>query len=268
MERRLCRWGAVLLLSALVFRWAREWFGWRAGLLACFLYTFSPNILAHSGLITPDLPATLACLATMAVLQRLLRYPSIPHAALMGLVLGGALLTKYSTVLLVPVIGALLLLAAWHRHWRWTMWAGLARRKAWARALVMTLLIFGLAGLTVWAGFVFEIRPLKSVASPFPVPLASLVEDMLNLRPASQVWRPAFLLGQRWGGGRWYYYPATVLFKTPPPALLLFTVTSTVVVLKRRLREQLPLWLFPVVYFLVSLTRRPMILPASLLRWS
>jgi hypothetical protein len=100
-----------LLLGALVFRWAREWFGVSVGLLACFFYVLSPNILAHSRLITTDLLSAGACLLTMYMVQRLLRCPNNLRALLVGLVLGGALLVKYSTLLLVPTIGILLLLA-------------------------------------------------------------------------------------------------------------------------------------------------------------
>jgi hypothetical protein len=242
-----------LVLGALVFRWASEWFGWTAGLVACFLYVFSPNILAHSRLITNDLPAALVCLSTMYMLQRLLRRPSIPRAVLLGLVLGGALLVKYSTVLLVPVLGAVLALAAWYEDWRWAMWAGLDRRKVALRTLAMAAVIFGLAGLIVWAGFGFEVRRLGSVELPFPVPAASVIDNLVRLYQVNQGGRPAFLLGQRWSGGRWYYYLATMFFKTPPPALLLFVVACVAAVRRRRLAEQLPLWLFPAAHFLVNL---------------
>jgi hypothetical protein len=242
-----------VLLGALVFRWAREWFGCRAGLAACFLYAFSPNILAHSRLITNDLPAALACLSTMYVLQRLLRRPGIPRSALMGLLLGGVLLVKYSTLLLVPVLGILLALAVWYRDWRWAVWIGLDRRKAAVRTLAMAAIILGLAGLIVWAGFAFEVRWLESVALPFPVPAASVIDNLVRLYQISRWGKPGFLLGQRWGGGRWYYYLATTLFKTPPPALLLFAVACVVVVRRRGLAEQLPLWLFPAAHFLTSL---------------
>jgi len=242
-----------VLLGALVFRWAGLWFGWKAGLLACFLYVFSPNILAHAGLSTTDLPAALTCFATMVVLQGLLRRPSIPRAVLTGLVLGSALLVKYSALLLVPTIGVLLVLAAWWRNWHWAIWPGLARREAMVRALAIAFLIFVLAGFTVWAGFGFEIRPLKRVDLPFPVPAASFLDDVVRFQGVYQGGRAAFLLGHRWVGGRWYYFPATLLFKTPPPALFLLVVTLVVVVLKRRLAEQLPLWLFPTIYFFNSL---------------
>jgi len=240
-----------VLLGALVFRWASEWFGWWAGLSACFLYAFSPNVIAHSRLITNDLPAALACLATMYVLQRMLRRPGVLRAGLTGLVLGCALLVKYSAVLLVPAVGGLLFLGAWCRNWCWTMWPDLGRRRAMVRALGMTSLIFFLAGLVVWAGFAFEVRSLKVIKLPLPVPAASCVDDIVRLYRFSKG-RPGFLLGHRWVGSRWYYFLATSLFKTPVPSLLLFLAAAVLVGVKRRLAAQLPLWLFPALYFLVN----------------
>ncbi len=240
-----------VLLGALVFRCARDWFGCGSGLLACFLYAFSPNTLAHSRLITNDIPAALACLTTMYVLWHFLRRAGILRAVLMGLVLGGALLVKYSTVLLVPTIGILLLLATLHRDWRWSLWPNLTRGKAVVRSIGLAVLVFGLAGLVVWAGFDFEVGPLESINLPFPLPATRFLDGIIY---RAQEKRPAFLLGLRWVGGRWYYFPATLLFKMPPLILMLLLITFVTAVLKRRLEGQLPLWLFPAVYFPVSLT--------------
>lgn len=44
-----------LLLAFVVYKWASDLFGYAAGIFALLLYTFSPNILAHSGLATEDL---------------------------------------------------------------------------------------------------------------------------------------------------------------------------------------------------------------------
>ena len=240
-----------VLLGALVFRWASDWFGCRAGLLACFLYTFSPNVLANSRLITNDIALALVCLATLFLLQRLLRRPGFYRTAMMGLVLGSALLVKYAAVLLVPVVGMLLLVSAWCKNWRGAMWVGLGRRESVVRALGIGLLIFGLAVIIVWVGFCFEFRPSTRLSLPFPIPAASMVDDLFRLQQFSRG-KPAFLLESRWVGGRWYYYFATSLFKTPPPALFLFVFALVLVVLKRRLAEQVFLWLFPTVYFLVN----------------
>ena len=44
-----------LLLGFLIFKWAQELFGAKAGLLALSLYAFDPNILGHNHYVTTDL---------------------------------------------------------------------------------------------------------------------------------------------------------------------------------------------------------------------
>lgn len=63
---RLARLAGVawsLLGGWLVYRWAGELYGRRAGLLGLTLWCFEPNIIAHAQLVTPDIPATVSGLA-------------------------------------------------------------------------------------------------------------------------------------------------------------------------------------------------------------
>src|SRR4030043_212174 len=46
------------LLGAFVYRWAADLAGWKAGLLALFLYALDPNIVAHAQVITTDMGVT------------------------------------------------------------------------------------------------------------------------------------------------------------------------------------------------------------------
>ncbi|MEA3341480.1 MAG: glycosyltransferase family 39 protein, partial [Chloroflexota bacterium] len=42
----------TLLLGAIIYRWANDLFGPKAGLLALLLYAFDPNVIAHGSLVT------------------------------------------------------------------------------------------------------------------------------------------------------------------------------------------------------------------------
>ena len=110
-----CR--SVMLVSALAplvlvsFLWARQLYGQGAGLLAAALVGLEPNILAHARLITPD--ATLACwwLVSLALWWRYLERGGAGRLLLGALALGLALLTKYTSLLLLvawPGLGLLL----------------------------------------------------------------------------------------------------------------------------------------------------------------
>jgi hypothetical protein len=92
-----------LLGGYLIYRWARELYGARAGCLALTLWCFGPNVLAHAPLLTPDVPAAVAGLAATYVYWHYLRSPSWTRAFCAGLLLGGAELTKFTLLVLYAV---------------------------------------------------------------------------------------------------------------------------------------------------------------------
>jgi len=97
-------WGAVVLLL-----WARELGGPWAGLLAVFLHTFSPTVLAHGALAHSDILVTVLFVQTLFFLWRWLQRPSGPRLAALGVGLGLALMAKASALLLLPVVALALL---------------------------------------------------------------------------------------------------------------------------------------------------------------
>jgi len=99
-----------LLLGYFVFRWANELWGARAGLLALLLYVLDPNIVAHSQLVTTDLGV--ACLIFIATyfLWRFLRQRRNLDLALAGIAVGLAQATKFSALLLLPIIAGVLII--------------------------------------------------------------------------------------------------------------------------------------------------------------
>ncbi|WP_339733104.1 glycosyltransferase family 39 protein [uncultured Gimesia sp.] len=98
----------MLLLSVasglLLAVWARELFGLTAAYLAILLWTMSPNILANAALGTQDLAIAGFFLATVYCGWKFARAPSWKWAWITGLVLGLAQVTKYTAILLVPIL--------------------------------------------------------------------------------------------------------------------------------------------------------------------
>jgi len=229
-----------LLLGALVYRWAADWFGTRAGLLALALLAFDPNILAHSQLATLDLGVTLLILSALYVFQRTLNRPSYVSMLINGALLGLALSAKISAGLLVPITGGLLLI------WGWLHWT--------KKELLFKLLLYSsTAFLTLWSIHLFQIGMPPGVNIPLPAP--TFWRSFLRIgRDVSSVTRPAFLLGEFYRGGRWYYFPVIFLLKTPLPTLLLL-----IAALVKLWRQPLSLWrlilwgAFPLSYLLVSI---------------
>jgi hypothetical protein len=101
--------GLGVLLGLLVWRWSRRLWGARAALLSLALYVSAPETLAHAGLVGMDLPTGLAFVATLYAFWRFSRTARWRDAAWLALAVGLALITRFSALLLPPL---LVLLAA------------------------------------------------------------------------------------------------------------------------------------------------------------
>ena len=91
-----------LLSAIIIFVWTRKLYGYSAGLIALFLFSFSPTVMAHSRFVTTDIPALFGILLATYFFINYLKKSSIKNLALAGLTLGVAELTKFSLFLLVP----------------------------------------------------------------------------------------------------------------------------------------------------------------------
>ena len=137
---------AMSLLAAVVcFVWGRKRYGDVGGLLALALYAGSPTILAHATLVTTDVPATLGMLATFWLWWRATRGTARTEVAratdgadpgggppsppvdlrssllpwvLCGVALGVALASKFSALLLPPMMLACDMIANGRRDLR------------------------------------------------------------------------------------------------------------------------------------------------------
>jgi 4-amino-4-deoxy-L-arabinose transferase-like glycosyltransferase len=219
----LACWGALLL-----FRWACDVAGPRAGMLAVFLYTFCPTILAHAPLVHSDITVTVFYLQTLYAYWRWTRRPTPGRLVVCGVSLGLALLSKLSAILLVPTLGLLILC----RPMGWEtgvenppaprgLGAGLARA---ARTLAP---LGGIAVLVVWAGYggSFASAPAEGeVYAHLPLPgyLRALLFDV----EANAGGRRTFLLGEFSTQGWWYFFPVAFAVKTPLAALALLALAS------------------------------------------
>ena len=264
-------WLAVLL-GALLCRWARDLGGARAGLLALALYAFDPNMIAHGTLITTDMAATFLMVTTLyAASQRIgekakrregesANRRQIARWVGVGVLLGLALLTKVSALILAPVLGLMVasyelrvtsdeLRPASSHISRFTFHA--VRITQYVLALALP------AALVLWAGYGFEIG--RVAGWPYPIPAATHIRIYQSLQEHYQLGHPTFLLGQVSSHGWWWYFPVAFMLKTPLPVLLLalYALIHTACYLRHRpygLRiTHYALLLFPLLYAATSL---------------
>lgn len=115
--RRLFFYGRLMLIplgllgGVLVAGLSRRWYGTPSGLLAALMWACCPTLLANSAIVAHDLPVTVAVFCAFCATIWLIEHPAWWRAVLLGLIIGAALVTKFSAlplVLLLPVVAATL----------------------------------------------------------------------------------------------------------------------------------------------------------------
>ena len=264
----LCRCMAVLagvLLGLALYRVAAVVWGRRVAAVLLWIYALSPNVLAHTRLFTPDLGCTLFVFLTVVSLHLVTKRGQWRHALWLGLALGGALLSKFTGVLLLPCIAVQLLVhLALTGAWR--------QRQLWRR-LVPQLLFSGVLALVLVNAFYLGrgfgrslraseyrsplVRKLQNVpllrSMPLPVP-ADYVRGFDIVANNNRPGFPNIFLGKLHPqGGSWWYYYIVVLASKTPLALLGCVVWGMICGLRGHRRRRLLLAEFAVVPVLLFL---------------
>jgi hypothetical protein len=261
--------GLGLALILAVVWWARRVGGRGAAGIALLLAVLNPDMLAHGSLVTTDMGIALASFLSVAALERLADRIAPARVLAFAFALSAAVATKFSVLLFVPILA---LLAAC------MMVSGSFRETAAARLRV--LLAVGAVSLVVvyvvlWATYGFRffassdghapllwervapsgrlLRTAASAALDHHLLPEAYVLGFLRFFKASAD-RPSFLLGQISNDGFWYFFPATFLMKTPVPLLLLM-MAALVQLCRERRRGDYFLWLPPVLYMALVMTR-------------
>jgi dolichyl-phosphate-mannose-protein mannosyltransferase len=269
----------ALVFAMVVFRWAHALYGARGGLLALFLFTWDPNIIAHARLTTTDLYATGLTTAALYSFWRFVDLGGWPRAWASAIILGLAQLAKYTCAYLFPIF--VLLALGYHGPDLWrAAKAGrlgdLAGRSgrflgygAFFVAISVAILNVGFLGQGTWsplrawgfqsAGF----RSVQSALAPFPwvrVPVPyPYIEGLDWVLADERAGVNVYLLGQLGRDnvpGRRFpsYYLYVWLYKVPlgAQALLLAALVAHAVRFRRfRFRQDEWFLLCPVLFFAV-----------------
>ena len=151
-----------LILGAIVYLWAHRLYGPFGGGLSLLLYTFSPNLLAHSRLITTDLFATLMITASLYSFWAFLNRGGWKRGLVSSAVLGTSQLAKYSCVFLYPLF-LLLTFLRWISEIRGSN-RSVTRADNLLKATGYLALFLSASVAIVQAGYLFQdvYRPLSS----------------------------------------------------------------------------------------------------------
>jgi dolichyl-phosphate-mannose--protein O-mannosyl transferase len=98
-----------LVLGWFLFRWSREMFGAAAALLTLALYVLDPNVITHSCLVTTDLGVTLFMFLAVYALWKYIEKPRPLRIIWLGLMIGAAFASKFTSLWVLPILGLLAL---------------------------------------------------------------------------------------------------------------------------------------------------------------
>ena len=242
-----------MVLVGLVWWWARTLYGPASGLFAAALAAFCPNLMAHSGLVTTDLGAALALVAVIYGFWKFCQKPSAMGGMVCGLLLGMALLCKFTSLMLVPMLMILGLC------YRLLGGSALQLKKAGPGILLMVLISW-LAVNTgyLWKGvgmplgaYAFESQAMKDFSERLPARTPVILPfyfvkgfDLQTFENESKY--PAYFLGKiSRQGWRSYYLVAMAVKMTLWSLLLILAATVSLAWRKNSWKDELFLLLPP-----------------------
>jgi 4-amino-4-deoxy-L-arabinose transferase-like glycosyltransferase len=155
----------MMVLIGVVLGGVIAWWGWQlaggaAALIACALFCLSPNFLAHSALVKNDVPLTLCAVGLFLAIWRAGRRLTIWNALAICLLCAAAVTTKFSGLILGPIVALLLLIRAVVP----APWPSFLRTfERFGQKLLVAIMLIIAAGcisyLGIWATYQFRFEP-------------------------------------------------------------------------------------------------------------
>ncbi len=217
-----------LLACTVVWLWGRRVFDEWGALAAVFLFTNTPAVLAHAGLATMDMAVGAGVVTALFTFTLWLEESTWKRSALFGAGLAMALVTKFSSILLLP-FGAGTLVLLYRPRFRGRNWAWIA-----------------VAFILVWGTYRFSFGPMtEHVASDAagqpgiwakipqgllravertPVPAPAILDGLWQVHNHIEGGHTAYLLGRNSFHGWWYFFPVALAVKTPLGLLILAVI--------------------------------------------
>lgn len=141
-----------LVLGCVIIYLARKRWGPVGGLLSATFYAYDPTLLGHGHLVTTDLGVSLLYFTTIWAFDHFWRQPSWKWLTITELLFAGALLAKFSALLLwfvLPVLATLRVVTV-HTRLTWTWW--------WRLIGVMIVA----TPILIWSMYGFEIKRIDA----------------------------------------------------------------------------------------------------------
>ncbi len=255
------RWACIpfsLLAAWTCYLWARDLYGPRAGVVAMLLWCFSPMILGHAALMTPDAPAAALGALACYTFWRWLKKPTWQSTITAGVILGLAELSKTTLILFYPLWPVLWFVYRLFERCsanqspamtlvRWRNEACMLLARMLIGLYVVNVGYLGVGSFVQLKEYEFRSSMFGSGQNesighgnrfrdqwlgelPVPLPFDYVLGIDHQQRDFEKFWGPSYLRGQFQPQGWWYYYCYALLVKTP-----IGTIGLGMLVLIRRL---------------------------------
>ncbi|HEV7798759.1 MAG TPA: phospholipid carrier-dependent glycosyltransferase [Pyrinomonadaceae bacterium] len=273
----------ALALGLLIFVFARKLFGETAAVISVALYVLEPTVLAHARIVHTDVPAALVYLLFFFALYQYSKEarpnrvvnigssdtgPSTRRALLLGITCAVALLTKFSMLVVLPVLAIYFLarLIVNRRN------SKKRRQLILHSGLITVVVLFLLNAAYYFQHPALEASDVRWVQLKSPALLGFVTAGIrvlskliptyylfgvYNIELHNHYGHATSLLGQYSDLGWWYYFPVAFALKTTIPFLLLAVAALVWAVWKLTIKRDMRfVWLVvPIaVYLGISLT--------------
>jgi hypothetical protein len=265
--------GLAAVLGIFVFLWARALFGLTAGIVALVLYSFDPNILAHSSIVHTDVPFALCFLAGTYFFWRTSNRFTWINLLCTALFFALSSITKFSFIVILPVWAVLGIVRVFSSEPQQSQITSpevvdRASSKLVLLAIVLATAVI-VAYVIIWTAYGFRFDAVAQQRGQMPVgrllskeswlsPLLVLNSKYFAL-PEAWVYglldtfkdldRSSYLFGEISNDGSWLYFPIAFTVKTPLPTLLLIVAALGLLLFRPRAHKSEIFLLVPVFIF-------------------
>ncbi|MDP7115936.1 MAG: glycosyltransferase family 39 protein, partial [Candidatus Woesearchaeota archaeon] len=227
-----------IIAGFIVYIWAKQLYGTKAGLFALFLYVFSTTILSFSWLANLETGLMAFILIALYSLWRYFKHPSTKNLIISGIALGLGISAKTIGIFLIPIFFIILLINRPPK----------SIKQVYKNIITFSALLI-IASLTIFACYGFQVSTIASnvhsdgkeaalktlpdipilryTIEEIPLPLSNYIIQLYNRFRASNIeWFDAYLLGEHSKKGWRHYYLIEMLIKAQIPLLVFISITA------------------------------------------
>ena len=211
-----------VLLCFVVYLFAKEIYGQKAAWIALTLAVFSPELIAHSQLVTTDLALTLFMLCTFYFFWKYMKDEKKKHFYYIAIFLGLSLATKFSAIFMIPLMIVCYVFRCWlHQK---SFFQSMQHNNFRERGIFILIILLIISASYFFQGVPHYIEGLQQV----------FIQSQSSERAVSQ-----YLLGEFSKEGWWYYFPLAFLFKTSIIVLFLFFISLLLTLKRNNLKNEI-----------------------------